>query len=168
MPSTRTKRVVLTTRGWLGFGVTALGGTLVACGSADTFGLIANDVLTENQPFVAITRESTAAHLARLFLDAPITRGLFTADPILDSSLFAPLLTEIEGVLFNRDGIRSYRSRRAMVDILKKLQIDRAHRALREAKTALEASRATVPPNEAFDLDNLIARVERAISPYYN
>ena len=54
-----------------------------------------------------------------------------------------------------------------MVDILKKLQLPNAHRLLREVKVQLEADRATVPPASAFDLEDLIARVERALSPYY-
>ena len=36
------------------------------------------------------------------------------------------------------------------------------------AKTALVASRPTTPPDEALDLDDLIARIDRAITPYYD
>jgi hypothetical protein len=108
------------------------------------------------------------AMLMRLFLDPATARGRFIADPNVGDYLLGPaLFREVEGVLFNRDGIRSYASRRAMVDILKKLQLPNAHRMLREVKVQLEADRATVPPASAFDLEDLIARVDRALSPYY-
>jgi hypothetical protein len=105
--------------------------------------------------------------LARLFLDPASQRGRFTADPAVNDGAGQAMFRELEGVLLNRDGIRTYVARRAMVDILKKVQHATAHRILREAKPLLEASRATVPAHQAFDLDELIARVERALSPYY-
>jgi hypothetical protein len=105
--------------------------------------------------------------LARLFLDPANQRGRFTADPVVNDLAGQAIFRELEGVLLNRDGIRSYVARRAMVDILKKVQHATAHRILREAQPLLEASLATVPPSQAFDLEELIARVERALSPYF-
>lgn len=106
--------------------------------------------------------------LTRLFLDPATARGRFTADPNMGDSLLGPAIQlELEGVLSNRDGIRSYESRRAMVDILKKVQTAAAHRALREARAALEASRPSIPAAQMFDFEDLVARIDRAISPYY-
>ncbi|MET0592785.1 MAG: zinc-dependent metalloprotease [Polyangiaceae bacterium] len=106
--------------------------------------------------------------LARLFLDPNTARGRFTADPNIGDSVLGPAIQlELENVLRNRDGIRSYESRRVMVDILKKVQTAAAHSALRATKAELEANRPSVPPAQASDYEDLIARIERAISPYY-
>jgi hypothetical protein len=60
--------------------------------------------------------------LVRLFLDPAAARGRFIAEPNVGDYLLGPaLFRELEGVLFNRDGLRSYASRREMVDILKKI-----------------------------------------------
>jgi Met-zincin len=107
--------------------------------------------------------------LSRLVLDPPNTRGYFVADPDVEDATLGPLLIgEVKAVLLNGDGIRSYVSRRAMVDILKKVQSAAAYRALRDAKTALDASRPTTPADQVLDLDDLIARIDRAITPYYD
>jgi hypothetical protein len=107
--------------------------------------------------------------LSRLVLDDAADRGNFTADPdASDITLGPALVAEVKAVLLNGDGIRSYKTRRTMVDILKKVQVARAYQALRDAKTALETSRPTTPPDQLLDLDDLIARIDRAITPYYD
>jgi len=107
--------------------------------------------------------------LARLVLDDPSTRGYFVGDPDVSDPVLGPALTaEVKAVLLNGDGIRSYKSRRTSVDILKKVQSGAAYGALRDAKTVLEASRPTTPPDQALDLEDLIARIDRAITPYYD
>ena len=78
------------------------------------------------------------------------------------------LFSVVKAVLLNGDKIRSYKSRRTAVDILKKVQSAAAYQALRDAKTSLEASRPTAPPDQLLDLDDLIARINRAITPYYD
>jgi hypothetical protein len=107
--------------------------------------------------------------LSRLVLDAPGSRGYFVADPDVSDPVLGPaLIAEIKAVLLNGDGIRSYKSRRTSVDILKKVQSAAAYGVLRDAKTALDASRPTTPPDQVLDLDDLIARIDRAITPYYD
>jgi hypothetical protein len=107
--------------------------------------------------------------LSRLVLDAAGDRGYFVDDPDVSDATLGPALTaELSAVLLNGDGIRSYKSRRTMVDILKKVQSAAAYRTLRDAKTQLEASRPTTPADQVLDLDDLIARINRAITPYYD
>jgi hypothetical protein len=91
------------------------------------------------------------------------------ADPDVGDAVLGPLLTaEVKALLLNGDGIRSYKSRRASVDILKKVQSPAAYAALRDGKTALEASLPSAPPDEVLDLEDLILRIDRAITPYYD
>jgi hypothetical protein len=107
--------------------------------------------------------------LSRLVLDPPPARGNFVDDPDANDATLGPaIVAEVQAVLLNGDKIRSFKSRRTMVDILKKLQTAGAYRALADAKTALEAARPTTPADQALDLGDLIARVERAITPYYD
>jgi hypothetical protein len=107
--------------------------------------------------------------LSRLVLDGVGVRGYFVDDPdVSDAALGPALIAEVRAVLLNGDGIRSYKSRRATVDILKKVQSAAGYRALREAKTALDASLPTAPADQVLDLEDLIARIDRAITPYYD
>jgi hypothetical protein len=107
--------------------------------------------------------------LSRLVLDAVRDRGYFVDDPDAGDAVLGPALTaEVKAVLLNGDNIRSYKSRRTAVDILKKVQSAVAYGALREAKSSLEASRPTTPADQVLDLEDLIARIDRAVTPYYD
>lgn len=77
---------------------------------------------------------------------------------------------QLRGVLLNVDGIRGYDSRRLVVDLLKGRQTVEAYGMLLEAETALEAQLAggTLAPVDAALTRDLLARVERAISPYFD
>lgn len=106
--------------------------------------------------------------LSRLYLDAPTLRGSFTADPAPEATLTAAVLTELRGNLLNTDGIRSWQTRRAMVDILKKFQTTAALTILKDADTDLKAKRATLTGDDANAADDLLARIAKATAPYFN
>jgi hypothetical protein len=106
--------------------------------------------------------------LQRLFLDAVNLRGDITMDPTMDAALSAPVLVELRGNLMNADGIRSYATRRLVVDILKKLQTADALSILKDAQADLQAKRATLTGADANQADDLLARIAKATSPYFN
>ena len=77
---------------------------------------------------------------------------------------------QISAVLVNADGIRGFATRRAMVDILKGRQTVEAYGTLLESKAAIEAELAlgAMSPVDVALTRDLLARIDRAISPYFD
>jgi hypothetical protein len=115
-------------------------------------------------------RVDFAAHrlLSRLYLDDDGLRGDFTADPAANSKVAPLILKELQGNLLNSDGIRSYATRRAMVDILKKLQTQAAYDVLVDARAQIAATLAGLSGSELNDAQDLLARIDSATHPYFN
>jgi hypothetical protein len=104
----------------------------------------------------------------RLYLAPAEQRGDFTNDPPADSTLTSAIMTELRGNILNSDKIRSYATRRAIVDILKKMQTQNALNLLVDAKGALETQIPTLSGNDKVDAQDLLARINVALNPYFN
>ncbi|MCA1829784.1 MAG: hypothetical protein LC689_22935, partial [Myxococcales bacterium] len=105
--------------------------------------------------------------LSRLFLDDWALRGNFPGDPTVANPAFPAIFNEINGNLLNSDGIRSFSTRRAMVDILSYLQITAAYDALVQARAQIAAQRASMTGVTAELTDDLLARIDAATHPYF-
>jgi hypothetical protein len=107
--------------------------------------------------------------LRKLFLDAPELRGMISDDPS-DEGVLKQVMRDLKDYVTNVDKIRSFATRRLTVDILKKFQTDEAYAALREAKAAILAAKSLggMTAAEAAGTDDLLARIDRATSPYFN
>ena len=79
----------------------------------------------------------------------------------------AAIFTEINGNLLNGDGIRSFSTRRAMVDIFAHLQITAAYDALVSARAQIASQRASMTGVQAELTDDLLARIDAATHPYF-
>ena len=114
-------------------------------------------------------RVDFAAHrlLARLYLDDASLRGDFTADPAVDAQVTPLVLKELQGNLVNSDNIRTYATRRAMVDILKKMQTQAAYDALVNARATINAGLGALSGSELNDAQDLLARIDEATHPYF-
>jgi hypothetical protein len=77
-------------------------------------------------------------------------------------------LAEVKGNLVNTDKVRAAATRRQTVDILKALQSADAYQILLDAQPVLNNELATLTGTAANDLKDLIARVQAAVTPYYN
>lgn len=106
--------------------------------------------------------------ISRLFLDPPPLRGGFMLDPMMTPALHTEVVGQLKAVLTNSDKVRSFGSRRVMVDVLKKLQHVEAYRALSEARTAVDQQRATLTGDAALQTQDLLSRIDRALNPYFN
>ncbi len=104
--------------------------------------------------------------LNRLYLDPAAARGTFSADPT-DPAITALALAQAKGILLNSDSVRSFASRRVSVDVLKKMQSLTAYQALTDARTAITAARPSLAGNDALLTDDLLARINAAVSPYF-
>jgi hypothetical protein len=115
-------------------------------------------------------RVDFAAHrlLSRLYLDDPSLRGTFSGDPAVDAQVTPLVLAELQGNLVNTDKIRTYATRRAMVDILKKMQLQAAYDTLVNARSQINAGLAGLSGSELNDAQDLLARIDAATHPYFN
>jgi hypothetical protein len=76
---------------------------------------------------------------------------------------------QIAAVLVNLDGIRSFASRRAMVDLLEGRQTVEALGTLLVARSSIEADLAAgMSPLDATLTRDLLSRIDRATSPYFD
>lgn len=107
--------------------------------------------------------------LRRLWMDPSSLLGNITAaPPATDAALVALYYQEIEGSLLNEDGIRSYETRRLCVDILKKFQNYKSQAILQTAAAKFVGELATLSGDKLLQHRDLIARIDRALTPYFN
>jgi hypothetical protein len=108
-----------------------------------------------------------ARAMQRLYLSLPAERGAFSSDVGSRHPVTTDALTELRGELANVDGVRSFATRRQAVDILKKLQSEAGLQALRDGQALAQQQRAASTGTAAVDLDDLLARIQLALTPYY-
>jgi hypothetical protein len=106
--------------------------------------------------------------LKRLFLDGPELRGYISDDPSY-AKVIELAMHDLRDNLANVDKVRSFATRRVVVDILKKMQNDEAYSILTESKASITAAMSLggMSAQEVRDTNDLLARINRAISPYY-
>lgn len=114
--------------------------------------------LLADPSFVASGADLVLAEVLRLQGAAP------------NGAIAARIDEQIAAVLTNVDGVRSYASRRAMVDLLKGRQTVEALTTLLDAKATIEAQLAGggLSPADATQTRDLLARIERATTPYFD
>ncbi len=111
---------------------------------------------------------ATAHVVRRLLLSAPAERGDVSFDPAVDPLLTPRLAADLKAALVNEGGALAFATRRLAVDALEKMQADAAYVALVEARAALAARLASLAGDEAALTGELIARIDRAATPYFD
>lgn len=111
--------------------------------------------------------EVSRAIWGQLFLGAPNKDAAFVAAPPNDLPLRTTMHAQLTSEVLNSDGVRTDTRGRQAIDVLKKLQTLAAYRALEDVKVALVAQRAQATDDAALTLDDLIARANAAMSPYF-
>jgi hypothetical protein len=86
----------------------------------------------------------------------------------LDAKLAGEMAAELKANVLNADGIRSFATRRVAVDVLEKMQVVEGYRTLRECRAELAAARATLTGDDQAYVDDLLARIDRALAPYFD
>jgi hypothetical protein len=107
--------------------------------------------------------------LRRLVLDDPSLRGPMTDNPT-DPDTVALVVEQAGRMLRNEDGTRTFALRCTAVDTLKMLQNTGAFLELRASRKALAEALAAdeVAPDESPYVDDLVARIDAALAPYFN
>jgi hypothetical protein len=133
---------------------------------ADLRAPIAPELAADPSTAAAIDRAS------RLVFDFLLLRGSeatrIQASPS-NAAVLVAIVNDLRGNLLDLDGIRSFETRRLAVDALKKLQRTDAHRVLVEARAQLVTLLAAggLDPDEESRSADLLARIDAAISPYF-
>lgn len=78
------------------------------------------------------------------------------------------IAVDLGGVVSNADGLRTISARRRAVDALRRLQTVSGLRALEQARAAIEAGLAGLSPDDRAYASDLVERIERATSPYFD
>jgi hypothetical protein len=107
--------------------------------------------------------------IRRVALDAAPARGSITFD-LTDAGAIAFLSDQVGRMIRNEDGVRGYPLRRTGIDVLKALQADSALVELRACRDALQSALTThsVPDAELALVEDLVARIVAAMSPYFD
>jgi len=121
----------------------------------------------------AVSLAGSASHAAADALSAAVFDELYlhpTAEitaPPSDPTVVAAIATDGKNLLINSDGVRSYATRRLVVDALKKAQNDSALVALRSARDAINGTLNQLSATDRPLTEDLLARINQALTPYY-
>jgi hypothetical protein len=102
----------------------------------------------------------------------PYPGGPVPVVPPLDGATSDLMFRQLRGVVFNEDGLRDFPARRLSIDTLKWMQTQPAYATLREVRTTMvtmnQTTGTTHTTDEQAQRDDLLARIERALSPYFD
>lgn len=106
--------------------------------------------------------------LRRMVLDPPELRGSISAD-VTDPAVIALVSDQAGRMVANEDAVRTFELRRTGVDVLKRLQSEPALLQLRAARDSVSAAltAGTVPEADIPLTEDLLARIEAALNPYF-
>lgn len=122
---------------------------------------------TASPNYAATVDGITHTVLARLYLDPASSRG-YIADLPQYPEVNSAAVTDLGAALANDASVFTFDTRRAAVDILKLMQSEEAFNALRAARDAVARSESQLSPQEQALTDDLLARIDRATSPYFD
>ncbi len=108
--------------------------------------------------------DAVSAFLYKELFLAPT--GLITT-PITDPTVLAAVAADGKAILLNLDGVRSYATRRIVIDALKRAQHVDAYLALDSARATLAAQLPALAPVDQALTRDLLARLDAALAPYF-
>jgi|GEM_PF-3530965 len=129
------------------------------------------DPANQLDPIYATVADQMAADaFIDMFLPAGSFFEIFDSNlaPPSDPSLLATISIDGEKILINLDHVRSYSTRRSIIDALKAAQDVHALEALLDSKTALTAQLPSLGEDDRVQTQDLISRITAATSPYFN
>lgn len=105
-----------------------------------------------------------AAVFDELYLHTTGENTTFPSDP----GVLAAIADDAKAILVDGDHTHSFATRRLIVDALKKAQNQRAFLALRSARDTIAANLDALGETDRALTQDLLARVDRALSPYFD
>jgi hypothetical protein len=117
-------------------------------------------------PFYAENADFLAYFIFLDLFDTPLQDLRYPSYPT-DTALLPQMVEQAKQNLLNRDKGRAYDTRRLMIRALKIMQRDDAMQALRDARTEIAAGLGGLPAAERGEAEELLRRIDKALSPYY-
>ena len=149
------------------FGTEVLGfarrGTAAEAGAAWTAALAGARSPLASPGAAAAADALSAAVFDELYLH---TTGAITSFPT-DPAVVAAIAADGQKLVVNSDGARSFATRRLVVDALKKAQNNSAFVALRNARDSITATLNQLNPGDRALTEDLLARINAALNPYF-
>lgn len=142
----------------------------------EAFNALIGDVAPPLKPEVTALGPNAAAYanifnailLTNLFVAPAGYRDSIGVNPSLNDAAFRARVIEVtKNSLLGSDGNRSLETMRMMVDVLKAMQHGDALIALTDARASFAASRNNYPAATQPYIDDLIRRMDLAMSPYF-
>ena len=129
---------------------------------------LATELLEENPGYGAIA-DAVARRLFTLLYVAPGAYDAILSAPS-DPAVVADIVAELHGNLLDLDGVRSFETRRLCVDILRQMQSLPAFQVLLDARDVLaaELDAGAMDADERALTRDLVSRIDRAVSPYFD
>jgi hypothetical protein len=128
-------------------------------------GLFVIDPALATPAYLARVDVATNRLWKRLFLDDPALRGNFVDDPVLNQATGPAIIGFLRDELLDLQHVRGFSTRRAIVDILKKLQISAALNVLKEAEDTITTTGLT--GSQLNQTEDLLARIGNALDSYH-
>lgn len=153
--------------GLLGFAVAASSPDLAVQAYNTAMGKSVIGTQAQTATYAATVDALAHTVLARLYLDSPMVRGYIEANPVYPE-VNAAAIADLSSILMNGTSVYTFDTRRAAVDILKVMQSEAALNALRDARSRVAAAEAALSPDVQALTDDLLARMDRAMSPYFD
>src|SRR5262249_44644900 len=125
---------------------------------------------TSSDPNFGPSADALAIYvLKRLWTDPMEKRQSYIANDPFYPGVYQSSLDQLKLIVKNADAVRSYESRRASVDILKKFQTLDAYQALVDARGLLQAQLASgqIAASDVLSANDLLARINAATNPYF-
>jgi hypothetical protein len=122
-----------------------------------------------NPSLVSFANREAEIVLRRTLLDPATARGAIV-DDISDPDVLALLSAKAGSLVRNEDGARPYALRRTAIDVLRAEQSISGLGELKRSRQALQDALTQHPPtdeDEGLAVEDLIARIDAALSPYF-
>lgn len=116
-------------------------------------------------PYLGPAADALSAAVYREILIAPTA---LNTTPFSRPAILAAIANDGRDILANLDGVRSYGTRRTIVDALKRAQTVEAYVALLDARALIEAQLPGLPAVDQALTRDLLARLDAATSPYFD
>lgn len=116
-------------------------------------------------PVYGPVADAVSAFVYRELFIAP--RGSITT-PVTNAAVLSQIANDGKNILLNLDGVRSYATRRVVIDALKRAQNADALVALTSARATLAAGIGALAPVDQALTQDLIKRIDAATSPYFD